>query len=197
MELKSTFDPGKPACFRHKGKSQEHVAVQRALVAALPIGEAQQERAFPAISRVADVVWLPRRVVFEVQCSPISLREVLSRSEEYASQGFQVVWVLHEKNFNRDHLSPSEIFLRGQRSYFTNIDHLGRGEVYDQTEKIVFNRRYFKGEAYRVDIQLLPKRKRVIKPRKPKFSLVEELSSFCRYVLLYFLKKASKESFRG
>lgn len=97
-----------------------------------PPGECQLEKRFPSISRVADVVWESKKLIFEVQCSEIYAAEVLARNKDYASQGYQVIWLLHDNRYNKRKLSSAEIVLEKFPYYYTNINKDGNGFVYDQ-----------------------------------------------------------------
>ncbi len=123
------------ACQQHL-KSLEHLNTQMFLLDLLPQGEAKMEHPFREVQRIADVVWLERNIVFEVQCSPISLEEVESRNRDYESLGFTVVWILHDKRFNKKNLSAAENYLRARGAYFSSITKAGKGEIYDQAEHI-------------------------------------------------------------
>lgn len=131
-------------CRQHQ-KSQEHIHLQLLLLERLKQEEAAMEWRFPEIGRIADVAWLNQKYIIEVQCSPITLKEVREREEDYQRIGFQVLWILHEKCFNKKKLSAAEALLRLSPSYFTNVNDKGRGIIYDQFEVIQNNRRLFKG----------------------------------------------------
>lgn len=113
-------------------KSMIHIQTQAYFKKKLPDHECVLERRFPEIDRIADVVWLPQKLIFEIQCSSISAQEVQNRNRDYARLGFQVVWILHDNRFNQSRLSAAESFLRKSPVYFTNIDVNGNGMVYDQ-----------------------------------------------------------------
>jgi competence protein CoiA len=117
-------------------KSMAHLQVQNYLQSIFPDGECLLEHPFPAINRIADVVWTAQKMVFEVQCSPISRDEILARNRDYTSQGFQVVWILHDNRYNQWRVSAAEITLKNSPFYFTNIDADGKGIIYDQYDSI-------------------------------------------------------------
>jgi competence protein CoiA len=131
-------------CRQHE-KSQEHIQLQYKLLEIIGPSDAQIECPFPSIRRIADVAWHAKKLVFEVQCSPISLAEVQCRVLDYATAGYEVIWILHEKRFNQKNLSAAEFFLRDIPCYFTDIDKIGVGTIYDQFEVIKDSRRLFKG----------------------------------------------------
>lgn len=126
-----------PEC-RQSQKSLEHLQAQNYLYELLPAGSVQLEKRFPEIERIADVVWEDQKIVFEVQCSPISQKEVESRNRDYRKIGYQVVWILHEKRFIKRKVSAAEEWLSRRLHYYTNFDASGVGEIYDQLH--VFNK---------------------------------------------------------
>lgn len=117
---------------RQNGKTLEHLNVQFFCLQALPQGECVLEKRFPDINRIADVVWEPKKLIFEIQCSPISSNEVYERNQDYKKIGYEVVWILHDKRFNQKRLSGAEHFLYSSPHYFTNMTEEGKGEIYDQ-----------------------------------------------------------------
>jgi competence protein CoiA len=117
---------------RQNGKSGEHLAVQWHLLDVLPEGECRLECPFPSIGRIADVVWEPKKIVFEVQCASITAAEVKERNRDYASLGYEVIWILHDQRYNKRRMSAMEIWLYEQPHYFTNIQEDGKGLIYDQ-----------------------------------------------------------------
>lgn len=85
--------------------------------------------------RVADLVVFSQKLIFEIQCSPITLEEVQERNRDYAFLGFRVIWFLHHRKFNQKTLSPSELYLRRRHlSYFASITQGGHVLFYDQLE---------------------------------------------------------------
>ncbi|MGC2594697.1 MAG: competence protein CoiA family protein [Rhabdochlamydiaceae bacterium] len=130
-------------CRQHE-KSEEHIQLQLKLLE-LVTTDSQMECPFPAIRRVADVAWHAKKLIFEIQCSPISLEEVQCRILDYTSIGYEVIWILHENQFNQKNLSAAENFLRNTPCYFTDVDETGYGTIYDQFEVIKDHKRLFKG----------------------------------------------------
>jgi|ERR1700722_92744 len=147
-------------CRQHE-KSQEHIQLQLKLLDLIGSPDAAIECSFPAISRIADVAWHPKKIVFEIQCSSISLEEVQQRVLDYANAGYEVVWILHDKRFNQKKLSAAEIFLRTIACYFTNINKRGEGIIYDQFEVLKLNQRRFKGPPLTVSVDLVSRLPRV------------------------------------
>lgn len=133
-----------PSFCRQHQKSEEHIQTQMHL-AAQAGDSALIESPFSSIRRIADVAWEKEKTIFEVQCSPISLAEAKGRCEDYEKEGYSVLWVLHDKQFNRKKVSAAEEFLRSQGAYYTNIDKQGRGTIYDQFEVIIKSKRVHRG----------------------------------------------------
>lgn len=131
-------------CFQHR-KSLSHLQTQMKILSILPQGEAAMEKPFPSIGRIADVAWEEKQLVFEVQCSPISSSEVKERNQDYGKLGYQVVWLLHQKTFNKKKMSAAEVFLDRCPHYFTDINAKGEGHIYDQFEVIKHPIRLFRG----------------------------------------------------
>lgn len=107
----------------------EHLQVQYYLEELLGEAQCRLEHPFPSINRIADVVWLPKRIIFEVQCSGITAQEVRQRNCDYKSEGYQVVWLLHNRQFNRQRVSAAEMELRNQPHYFTDMSAGERGSL--------------------------------------------------------------------
>ncbi|MCB1108823.1 MAG: hypothetical protein KDK44_04130, partial [Chlamydiia bacterium] len=138
------FHPNpQPNCTNHR-KSHAHLQVQLRLLKIFSDGK--MEHYFPEINRFADVVTPSHKLIFEVQCSPISLFEVRARQKAYAQTGFLLVWILHEKSFNKRYLSDAEKNLRQFPSYYTNIDARGHGWIYDQLELLNDVKRFYIGK---------------------------------------------------
>lgn len=114
------------------GKGMPHLQTQLYFFHQLPKGECQLEHRFPEINRIADVVWTARKIVFEIQCSPISKEEVMARIRDYHSIGFHTIWILHDQRFNKWRQSAAENSLQNHPHYYTNINVDGKGSIYDQ-----------------------------------------------------------------
>ncbi len=137
---------------QQSGKSLKHLHTQLAIVKQLPYKEAELEVAFPELGRIADVVWTPKKIVFEVQCSPISLDETAKRIFDYESRGFTVIWILHDRRYNQRTLSAAEAFLIQRDLYYASYDDHGVGKIYDQFSLIQGNRRLFKGTSLAISL---------------------------------------------
>ena len=111
-------------------KSPAHLQVQRHLQTLLP--GSILEHPFPTIGRIADVYWPDQKRIFEVQCSPITPREIAARNADYARLNCHVVWLLHDARYNKGRLTKAERSLQGQPHYYTDIDATGKGQIYLQ-----------------------------------------------------------------
>lgn len=169
-----------PRC-RQCEKSAEHIAAQAALLALLP--NSSVEHPFPDIDRIADVVWPEQKIVFEIQCSPISLEEVQERIADYASCGFTCLWILHEKTFNQRRLSAAESHLRTVGCYFTDINQKGNGLFYDQYEILLGPRRTYRGPPLPVNFLEPPQRQTKLLPPEPSLSLKKIYKRWLRRLL--------------
>ena len=129
-----------------------HRAVQKHIYELLPKGEVFVEHRLPG--HIADLAWLPKKIIFEIQVSPISIDTALSRTEDYQKLGFFVVWILHQKGFNSAYLTLAELYLRKHPTcYYTNISVTGHGYIYDQHEEFRNNKRNFRGDPLILDIR--------------------------------------------
>lgn len=146
-----------------QGKSLTHLQIQYALQTMLSPGQILLEFRFPQIGRVADVVWPAQKLVFEVQVSPIRATEVLARNRDYAKVGYRVVWILHDRRFNRSRITGAEGALRFSPHYFTNINAFGKGFFYDQYADFHFKRRKRRSSRFPVSFKqvLLVNRKQL------------------------------------
>ncbi|KIC75550.1 hypothetical protein DB42_AA00380 [Neochlamydia sp. EPS4] len=126
---------------RQNGKSLVHLQVLHYLQSCLP--DCDLEKEFPLINRIADVYWEKEGLIIEIQCSSISAREIEERNQDYARIGYQVLWILHDRLFNRHRLTAAEYFLQDSLHYFTNIDSEGVGYIYDQWDRIEKGKRVF------------------------------------------------------
>src|SRR3972149_4236933 len=131
-------------CLQHH-KSLPHLQTQMKILSLLPLGQATMEKPFPAIGRIADVAWEEKRLIFEVQYSAIASEEVKERNQDYAKLGYQVVWILHQRRFNKKRMSAAEVFLTHSPHYFTDINEKGEGNIYDRFEVSKTTIRLFRG----------------------------------------------------
>lgn len=154
-----------PTCRLHS-KSQDHLLAQLAIQSLLPVGEGSLEKSFFEILRVADIVWEPHKIIFEIQCSLLSQTEAEERVRDYAQIGYQIVWILDDRVFNKKSPRPAEQWIRQRLSYFASIRHQTFPIFYDQFEIFQQQRRIKKGPPLKVKLQ---------NPRQiPPISLPEE-----------------------
>lgn len=129
---------------RLASKGLIHLNLQLYLQKKLSVNETAMEKRFPEINRIADLVWLPQKIVFEIQYSPISREEMCSRTSDYKQLGFAVVWILHEARFNKRRVTAAEAALVDTAHYYTNFNAAGHGIIYDQFSLIRSGQRVFK-----------------------------------------------------
>lgn len=138
----------RPASCRQHAKSLAHLQIQLHLKSLIPSLSLEKR----IKNRIADTLWEDQKIVFEIQCSPLSLHEAKNRCLDYLSYGYTPVWILHDKSFNKSHLSPAEDYLRSQATtYYTN-GHL----IYDQFDICHHLRRTYRGPPLPIN-PLLPK----------------------------------------
>lgn len=143
-----------PAC-RLYSKALDHLVAQKELMRLFPEGELQIERPFLKIARVADACWEKEKIIFEIQCSAMTEKEAEMRVRDYLSLGYDVVWLLDDRRYNKKTLKPAEEFLRTQNTYFLSLKRL---EVYDQFEVLMEGVRVRKGKALILDLCKVRKR---------------------------------------
>lgn len=130
---RSHFYHVEPRVFcRQNQKGPIHINLQSYFQKHLPLGDCYIEHPFPSISRIADVAWLSQKIVFEIQCSPISDQEVMERNRDYQLEGWNVVWILHDKRYNQTRCSAAEMAIRNKPHFFSNMTSNGLGMIYDQ-----------------------------------------------------------------
>lgn len=127
----------RPVSCRQHGKSLAHLQMQLYLKSCIP--SLELEKRFG--SRIADACWLDAKIVFEIQCSPISPQEAKSRCDDYLKLGFTPVWILHDHRYNRFRTSPAEEYLRNHTTTF----YTDGTSIYDQFDVCHNFRRHFRG----------------------------------------------------
>lgn len=136
---------------RQSEKSMAHIQTQFFLQNLLSPEVCALEFRFAEINRIADVVWFPRKIIFEIQCSPITAEEIKQRNQDYHSLGYQVVWILHDRRYNQWRLTAAEKCLRSHPHYFTDINANGQGIIYDQYDVEERNVRTFTSDPLPID----------------------------------------------
>jgi competence protein CoiA len=148
-----------PSC-RLYSKSEDHLLIQLQLQSLLPPNETQIERLFPEIHRISDLVWEPKRLAFEIQCSPIYPKEVERRIDEYRTLGYQVIWLLDDRAYNKRILRPAETLLRTLSTYYVAFRRHTTSLFYDQFEIFSERARIAKSKRFPIDLSspyLFPK----------------------------------------
>jgi hypothetical protein len=113
--------------------------------------ESHREVRVSTIKRIADLVW--EEYVFEIQVSPISLSEAQARIRDYQKAGYKVIFLLHDRRYNRSFLTSSEAYLRHTKNaYYAHADPRGEVFIYDQYEKVSGKRRILKSPPLPVDL---------------------------------------------
>ena len=140
-----------PSC-RLYSKSEDHMLAQLAIQRLLPPGETTLEKPFSEISRVADLAWERPKIVFEIQCSKLSVQEVRQRVHDYSKVGYRVVWILDDRIFNRNKIGEAEHLIRKSTSYYAKLRNQTFPTFYDQFE-IDSNRKRLK-KGHRLTVQL-------------------------------------------
>jgi competence protein CoiA len=139
---------GQKSC-RQSGKTKEHLDLQ-ALLVTLLAPDADEEVAFSAIGRIADVACEKERIIFEIQCSPISAEEVKARIRDYESVGWRVIWILSSRTFSKYRASEAEVALLPHPHYFAK-----GGRIFDELSDIVGGVRRRRSERAFIDEILL------------------------------------------
>lgn len=129
-----------------------HQAVQAWLEKELGTSSCTCECFFPEISRVADIAFTTKKVIFEVQVSPMKPEEALQRTLDYWSIGWHVIWLLHASTFGRFKATDFEEVLNPIPHYFTDIG-FREGTIWDEMSCVQGKRRFW--------FSLPPKRQKI------------------------------------
>ncbi len=140
-----------PSC-RLYSKSEDHLLLQLQIQKDFPHGEILMEKPLLKINRVADLLWEKKKIAFEIQCSLLSLPEAEWRTKEYKTAGYEIVWILDDRIFNKKKLRPAETFLRDRLSFFASFHRYSRSDVYDQFEFFLQGKRIKKGKKIPIDL---------------------------------------------
>ncbi len=141
-----------PQC-RLYSKSEDHMRVQVELKKLFPPNEIALEKAFPSLSRVADALWEKEKIAFEIQCSPIQPPEAEARIRDYRSAGYETIWLLDERLYNKRTVRPSEELLRSHSAYYLSIPRGRPFSAYDQFEIFASGARVKKGRPLSIDLR--------------------------------------------
>ena len=118
-----------------------HRIIQETILSRLPQGEARIEQKLPG--HITDLIWIPKRIVFEVQCSPISVTTAAKRTFDLEHLGLHVVWILHQKCIAPRSLAQA--FFRKSLFYTTNITLTGHGSIFDGEHEVDLSKPIFLG----------------------------------------------------
>ncbi|HLB52370.1 MAG TPA: competence protein CoiA family protein [Chlamydiales bacterium] len=138
-------------------KSEDHYILQLQICELFIPYKLEVEHPFFDIQRIADLIWEEKKIIFEIQCSKIEPHEAKQRIIDYRKVGYEVVWLLDDRIFNKKILRPSEAFLREQTSYFFSFHRATFSTFYDQCEVLAYKKRLKKG--YRSKVHLLSPKK--------------------------------------
>lgn len=141
-----------PQC-RLYSKTEDHLLAQLQIQKLFPKGTLQIERPFIKVNRVADLCWEREKIVFEIQCSPLTEKEAEMRILDYCSIGYDVVWLLDDKRYNKRVVRPAEDYLRRHSTYYMSIRNGLTSECYDQFEIFANGRRVRKGKRRPIDLR--------------------------------------------
>ena len=162
-------------------KTERHLLAQLQLQKIFPEGALQMERFFPKISRRADLCWEEAKIIFEIQCSPISEKEVAQRILDYRSLGYEVIWLLDDRRYNRSPPHPAEEFL------------LPLGQVYYISIRSGLYSEYYRklqGKRLRVDLQNIQNLPKMPLPiQKNSFLIFQRIFSWLNKTTLRILAK--------
>jgi competence protein CoiA len=207
------FHLQKPKHCRQHQKSQTHLLLQHHLLSILP--GASIENPYPEVGRIADVAWHATKVIFEIQCSAISLEEARGRNADYLSLGLTPVWILHDRRYNKRRLTVAERYLREGLCFFTNFSPTYGGIIYDQFDICRNLRRLFRSRPYPINLAQLSQsrlfagsvaqraqndplfahwiqtRKAFFEKKDPKHSLWQQFAMTYRALVLALLQKFS------
>ena len=129
-------------------KNHLHIAIQKKIQALIP-SKIHLEHHFG--NHIADVFWEEEKIVFEIQCSPISLTKIKQRTVFYQSLGLSVIWILHEKTFNKKIISFAEQYLIKKKIvYYCNVTQLLDGIFYIQKKFSLSGNIVFKTPALEI-----------------------------------------------
>lgn len=188
------FHKKKHLC-RHDAKGLDHLQVQLRLHKELP--EALLEERFPQLGRVADICSHSLKLVIEIQCSSLSLSEIKERTQDYESLGYTVIWILHTKQFLQPRAHSIEKFLEKRPHYFTDINHLGQGMIFDQLSFIVGGKRTLLGDPFPLSfttwpLQDLRNLRKAYRKKQPSF-FINALKVYAKMIFKMLLENSCRE----
>lgn len=120
---------------RQNGKGIDHLAMQQWLLQQLPDGQAEMERPFSTIGRIADIAWAEKRLVIEVQCSQMSAEEAICRTKDYEKAGWQLIWMLDRRRYKGFGMTELEAALQKQPHYYFELTRTRKIALYDLLQR--------------------------------------------------------------
>ena len=133
---------------RLHSKSVDHLIIQTEIKKIIPSSEI--EKPFKKILRIADLCWEEKKLIFEIQCSPIDPGQATQRTKDYAREGYELIWLLDDRLYNRKKaLRGAEALMRQQGCYYFSMQ---RKATYDQFEVIKDKSRLLKGPPLPIDL---------------------------------------------
>src|SRR3990167_3730899 len=140
-----------PGCHLYS-KNEDHLLLQLQIQKFLAPEKIEIERPFFEIHRIADLVWEKESLVFEIQCSSLEQREAQQRVADYRRVGYETVWLLDDRIFNKRLVRPAEGFLRSFSCYFFSFDRTGPSRFYDQLEVVIDRKRLKKSHPLTISL---------------------------------------------
>lgn len=120
--------------FYSENESSEHLQLKAALYHAVSRTEqVVVEKVLPDLHQVADL-FVNDNLALEVQCSRLSEQRLFQRTKAYQSHGIQVLWLLGEKLWLGNRLSP----LQRHFLYFSQIWAFICGSWMSQNNSFVY-----------------------------------------------------------
>ena len=98
---------------------------------------------------------------------PLTEKEGEMRVRDYKSGGYDVIWLLDDKRYNKRVVRPAEDYLRKGSAYYMTLRRGLSSEYYDQFEVFAEGARVRKGRRMPIDLRNIR--------RMPKVSFNEEL----------------------
>lgn len=137
--------------YKHFINNRLHLMVQNEILRIIGDNTLSLEHRFKG--HIADIYWEKHGIVFEVQCSKMSLEECKKRTDDFESLGIRIVWILHQKSFNKPLLSPMEQYLLAHKNvYYTNISQQREGIIFDQEQAICYGVSRIKSPPIQIDL---------------------------------------------
>lgn len=138
---------------RLSNKSDAHLFLQIQLFQSIGPSQIQMERRFTDLGRIADLCWEKEKLIFEIQCSPISLEETEERIQDYKQAGYRVIWLLHDRIYNRYFLRKEELFLRQKSAAYYFHFQKNHSLIYDQFELLIKGQRLKRSTRLPIDLR--------------------------------------------